>query len=188
MKRPETNEHLKKKLAELRGTRAQEAVADGLGISRSTYRNWEDGTRKVKAADVALLAEYFNVSADELLGIPEKDTGLSSEAVARVKEWNDYSFRNLTEHGEESIHIPVKSIFEKLLECDSFNRFLACLGMIEARVNIASHALEAGDPDYIEGVDYALFTLSKESEKLASSMFGIDDLRKKAEAANGKHQ
>ena len=71
MDRPETDKCLRENIAKLRGERAQEEMADILKIPRSTYRNWEDGSRKIKAADIAFLSVCFGVSSDWLLGLTD---------------------------------------------------------------------------------------------------------------------
>ena len=46
----------------------QQQVADALGISKPGYQNYEYGNKTPSFAVLPLLADYFNVSADYLLG------------------------------------------------------------------------------------------------------------------------
>lgn len=46
----------------------QEQVADDLGLSLSTYRSWEQGQRGINGKKLTILAEYFGVSTDTILG------------------------------------------------------------------------------------------------------------------------
>lgn len=46
----------------------QEQVADDLGLSLSTYRSWEQGQRGINGKKLAILAEYYGVSTDTILG------------------------------------------------------------------------------------------------------------------------
>ena len=93
---------------------SQEDVAKGIGESRETVRNWEVGTRKIKAESIVKLAKHFGVSSDYLLGLSEvksaakniqtaiKVTGLSEKAVERL----------------DSDVCP--NVISFLLECDEF--------------------------------------------------------------------
>ena len=80
-------------IGKLRGGISQEELGEALGVSRETIKHWENGTRQIKAGDLAKLADYFNTSTDYLLGrTPHKTpkaeiramceyTGLSIEAL-----------------------------------------------------------------------------------------------------------
>lgn len=46
----------------------QEDMAKNLGLSMSAYCRYEWGTREPTAPTVAAIADFFNVSADYLLG------------------------------------------------------------------------------------------------------------------------
>ena len=46
----------------------QHDMADVLDISYRSYRRYEAGEREPNASTVVILADYFNVSADYLLG------------------------------------------------------------------------------------------------------------------------
>ncbi len=46
----------------------QKDVAKALGISRSTYTNYEQGTREPSLDMVVKLCDFYKVSADYLLG------------------------------------------------------------------------------------------------------------------------
>ncbi len=49
----------------------QEAVAAYLGITRQQYSLYETGRRAFSVEHVAKLCQYFRVSADYILGLPE---------------------------------------------------------------------------------------------------------------------
>lgn len=54
-------------LIKLRGNKSQYKVADEMGVSRSTYKNWEIG--KIPKPNMILkLSDYFKVSIKELTG------------------------------------------------------------------------------------------------------------------------
>ena len=79
----------------------QTAVAKDLGISREILNHWESGTRQIKAEHIAKLAEYYNVTADYLLGLDPNETasadlkavcnytGLSVAAIEKIKSRAD---------------------------------------------------------------------------------------------------
>ena len=44
------------------------AVSNGIGIPLSTYSNYEQGIREPSLAILKLICDFFNVSADYLIG------------------------------------------------------------------------------------------------------------------------
>lgn len=46
----------------------QEDLASILNISRSTLANWESGNRRIDIETLVIIADYFGVSCDYLLG------------------------------------------------------------------------------------------------------------------------
>ena len=58
------------RLKELRKEKGltQQKVADSLNISQPNYRRWESGERRPSVETLVMLADYFNVSTDYLLG------------------------------------------------------------------------------------------------------------------------
>lgn len=57
-------------IAELRIDKSmnQEQLATVLNVSRSTLANWEVGNRSIDIETLVIIADYFNVSCDYLLG------------------------------------------------------------------------------------------------------------------------
>ena len=45
----------------------QEAVATGAGLSLRAYQNYERGLREPKMTAIIALADFYNISTDELL-------------------------------------------------------------------------------------------------------------------------
>lgn len=60
------NENLKSRRKEKGYT--QQTIADRLGVSLGTYRNWEQGINTPDTPTVVKIADYFCVSTDEVLG------------------------------------------------------------------------------------------------------------------------
>ncbi len=47
----------------------QEDIANVLGTSKQTYGRYENGTRKLSIEDLKKLCEFYNVSADYIIGL-----------------------------------------------------------------------------------------------------------------------
>lgn len=59
----------------------QKDICDDLGISRQKLSNWKTGYSEPNFDDIIMLAKYFDVSADYLLGLSDDlDAPLSSAA------------------------------------------------------------------------------------------------------------
>lgn len=56
-----------KRIRESQG-KLQEEVAEDLGISLSTYRSWEQGSRNLNGTKLSMLADYYGVSVDTIIG------------------------------------------------------------------------------------------------------------------------
>ncbi|HGH7180705.1 helix-turn-helix domain-containing protein [Bacillus luti] len=66
-----------KKLRESRGlTHTQ--VAEYLGITRQAYTNYENGDREIKTETLRKLVDFFNTSADYLLGTTDDPSSSTS--------------------------------------------------------------------------------------------------------------
>ncbi len=69
----------------------QQEVADALGVTRSTYANYESGRRSPDIDTLMRLADVYGISLDELTGHCVKDSGrlqLSSQALRLLKSFN----------------------------------------------------------------------------------------------------
>ena len=60
-----------KRLKLLRGEKSQDAVAKAIGISRGALSFYENGERKPDAEAIFKICQYYNISADSLLGLGE---------------------------------------------------------------------------------------------------------------------
>ena len=50
---------------------AQEALAEELGLSHGLISLWENGLREPKMSNLILLAKYFDVTVDYLVGLED---------------------------------------------------------------------------------------------------------------------
>ena len=93
--------HIENKLQYLRELRdwKQQDVADALGVSRSTYANYESGRRAPDLSILMNLADIYGISLDELTGHKVKQANslqLTSQALRLLK-----SFNQLPLHAQE---------------------------------------------------------------------------------------
>ena len=65
-----------KRLRDLRedNDKTQQVIADILNMHRSVYRRYESGERETPAWVVVMLADYYQVSTDYLLGRTDEQT------------------------------------------------------------------------------------------------------------------
>lgn len=61
-----------KRIRENRGLEQSE-VAEDLGVSLSTYRSWEQGSRGLNGEKLIMFAKYFGVTTDTILGTEFSD-------------------------------------------------------------------------------------------------------------------
>ena len=66
-----------RKLREAAGYKSQQAFADAFGVPQSTVGGWESGKRYPRRTTLIRLAQFSDVSIDELLG--NADTNASEE-------------------------------------------------------------------------------------------------------------
>ena len=73
----------------------QEEVADQTGIGYRSYRRYEAGEREPNASTIVILADYFNVSADYLLGrtLTRDGTTIGTEELYDISDEKDNSMR-----------------------------------------------------------------------------------------------
>ena len=69
-----TKEIFAQRMRELRKEKilSQEATAKALGVAWLSYQRYEGNERDPRAPFISAFAEYFNVSADYLLGLTDK--------------------------------------------------------------------------------------------------------------------
>lgn len=60
----------------------QATAAEALGLNQGTYRNWEQGLVDLDGSKIRMLAQFFGVSTDELLGV----VGNRPEAIGMIAE------------------------------------------------------------------------------------------------------
>jgi len=96
---------LAQRLRELRNDQgiSQYKLADALGLSRGLLSNYEQGTREPDYNTLLLLANYYDVSLDYLLGasnvrkrfVDEQTQARDSQLVSDIFTLSDYSYTQL---------------------------------------------------------------------------------------------
>lgn len=80
-------------------------LAQNIGVSDAAISNWENGVNEPKASYVIKLADYFQISTDELLGRENFATG-SIEIIGEKLSQNEQqlltSFRSLDIDGQKA--------------------------------------------------------------------------------------
>lgn len=85
-------------LKKLRGKRTQDDIAKAIGISRARYSHYENGIREPDLDTLHRLADYFNATTDQLLGISG-----DKEPVHREAGISDNDYNNLSAYQKEVI-------------------------------------------------------------------------------------
>ncbi len=52
----------------------QQQVADGIGVKREQYRRYETGENEMKVSHIIKLCEFYDLSADYIIGITDIET------------------------------------------------------------------------------------------------------------------
>lgn len=70
------NENLKE--ARIKKGLSQKEVADNIGVAKSTYSLYESGNREPNVQTIKKIADFLDISADELLGLSDQPTTLAA--------------------------------------------------------------------------------------------------------------
>jgi len=101
----------KLKLLELRKDKnvTQNEVAEYLMISRSAYAHYESGNRQMNYETLFLLADYFSVSIDYLLGRYDTDSMLVNKKERHLVG----RYRMLDERGKAAVELTLDFEYEQ---------------------------------------------------------------------------
>ena len=70
------------RLESLRNGQTQKAFAREIGLPLNSYTNWVRGVREPSMSAIISLCTRLGVSADWLLGLPERSGGITQQATA----------------------------------------------------------------------------------------------------------
>ena len=134
-----------RKAREERGL-TQQAVADLLGISKSTYSGYETGKREPDVFKIKALSEVLSVSADVLIGsnvIPISQT-FSHEEHVHIKK-----YRVLDTHGKKVVDTALGLEYDRMTHIESREE----KGWI-TYINLYDLAVSAGAGEPLGDTDY----------------------------------
>lgn len=57
----------------------QQQVADGIGVKREQYRRYETGENEMKVSHIVKLCEFYQLSADYILGLTDNENPMPTE-------------------------------------------------------------------------------------------------------------
>lgn len=119
----------KKKLQRVREEKGktQKQLAEDLKVGESTISNWEQEGRAFPRFDMLIkLKEYYDCDWDYLIGdmtcrkhdynYVSEVTGLSLEASAKLIDWHDKGYNDLTDFGEILSDIIMDENFDKIIQ------------------------------------------------------------------------
>ena len=94
---------LSTRIAEIRGIRklTQAQVAEHLKITQQTYSSYETGRNQMNFETLCLLADFYNVTADYLLGRQEAFPSFLSEEERTIIE----KYRALDARGKAGVKV-----------------------------------------------------------------------------------
>ena len=90
------------RLKELRGKRTQADVAQQIGISRARYSHYENNRNTPDIEIIKKLAQFYNVSVEYIIGIPEKKYNpyeLTPREINDIEKDLDKMINNLSNNG-----------------------------------------------------------------------------------------
>lgn len=91
---------LQEKIKELRSNKgiSQKKLADAIGVAQSSINYWEKGQRTPSVAAAQKLADYFNITLDELYDIDDIDNiPESTNTLAAHFDGDEYTDEELEE-------------------------------------------------------------------------------------------
>lgn len=98
-----------KRIREAAG-KTQEEVSRDLNVPLGTYRNWEQGGRSLNGKKLIMLASYFHVSTDTILGTQfadpieeERKDRLTEDLLILFEKLNDEGKRKLIENADDLV-------------------------------------------------------------------------------------
>ena len=122
---------------------SQRAAAGALGISQALLSHYENGIREPGLAFVVAACNYYNVSADFLLG---RTLNRDGAGVVEPEELYD-----LSDEKDTALHGSVLAVLSKKLLVNSVGMLFDLLGKTGCRGAIRAAA------DYLSGAVYAVF-------------------------------
>lgn len=87
-----------KELREKKGMNKKE-VANSLGIPYSTYNNWEIGAREPNSHNLKMIAKFYQVTIDHLMGFDEEIETIAAHK-GNDEDWSDEELEDIRKFKE----------------------------------------------------------------------------------------
>lgn len=143
---------------------SQADLAKFMGVKREAISQWENGSRGIKAGDVARLAQFFGVTSDYLLGLTK----------AKTVDWDVQSVCTSTGLSDNA----VKALISVNADQDSVSQHM--IAFISDLITAPDGVWEAVS---LNAARYAMLSrktplTSEEYEKMLVSLFACQELLK----------
>lgn len=167
----------------------QQDVADAVGVTIKTYRDWEKGGQRIgKTFDLNALAGHFDVSCDYLLAksgfktIDAKEvseiTGLSDEAIGILQKEKGVLY---------PLSAPLGEIISRLLHDYKNNRGKSVIASLDryahttegSHITINAHTGEIIPRGGLTGEDYLLSDIALKGVESAALKYRAEQLNQK---------
>ena len=100
-----------KKLRETKGI-SQRQLADILNVSRGSVGNWESGTREPNLNTIRIIADFFGITIDYLLGVDDKPYNKLLD-LGSIESDILNELADLTDHKKEEVLNFIKFLKDK---------------------------------------------------------------------------
>lgn len=171
---------MKLRIADLRKRRniTQKELSDVIGTTFQTISRWENGTSMPDITVLPAMADYFNVTVDQLLGLtPLEDEVYISEETGQGDFWNgklEYLLATRKNYwNEDYVEFLVKQVWKiekpvSVLDCGCGFGFMGLLllpylpdGSTYTGIDIAKDLIEEGKKIYsISGINATFFNVN----------------------------
>ena len=98
------------------GYKSARAFSEALGLSQSTYFNYEKGTREPSLETVNKIANALHVSVSDLLGFSEKEEASAADELEekkRIVKKAGFQFADVSPPGCVTVIVPIPEFMKK---------------------------------------------------------------------------
>ena len=129
----------------------QVELAKKLNTNRSSLNMWERGERELKAGDLRIIADFFNVTVDSLIYDREaqnidiyRATGLSQEAIETLKQFKKFDDAFIAKDEDET---PITAGW-----CDTLSIAISSFDFLSTVVRVLS--IKSGEPGIDDSANF----------------------------------
>lgn len=136
----------------------QPMIAEAIGVSRQAIGQWKDGNTLPDIVSLTKIADYFNVSADYLLGrsdVASVDPSQKIQTVCEVTKLSEEAVNKLILLDEQNAkYEDTKEVVSRFV---SHRLFKDLISEISRTVQVLNTQLDGGDKKWAEYADYLGF-------------------------------